>query len=101
MLRNKTNLELFFNAKTNQSYNEMLAAKRRYEQVVRGFVLEHVASEDEIGEAFVDALAALREAYFEDPFVEDYEVYSSLLFIRVDQIEQGEASDISEEMLTV
>lgn len=101
MLRNITNLELLFTAKTNQSYNEMLAAKRNYEQVLKEFILEYVASEDEIGEAFVDALGALREAYFDDPYVEDYEVYSTIFFNRVDEIEEGEASDISDEMLTV
>lgn len=101
MLRNKTNLELLFTAKTSQSYDEMLAAKRRYEQVLKEFVLEYVASEDDIGEAFVDALEALREAYFQDPYVEDYEVYSAILFNRVDQIEEGEVNDISDELLTI
>ncbi len=101
MLRNKTNLELLFNAKTSQSYNEMLGAKRKYEQVLKEFILEYVASEAEIGEAFVDALGTLREAYFDDPYVEDYEGYNTILFNRVDEIEEGEAADISEEVLTV
>jgi len=101
MLRMKTNLEILFNAKTNQSYNEMLIAKRRYEQVLKEFILEYVTSEDEIGGVFVDAFDALREAYFNDPYVEDYEVYNTILFNRVDEIEEGEASDISDEMLTL
>lgn len=101
MFRTKTNLELLFSAKTNHSYTEMVAAKGRYEQLLKEFILKYVASEKEIGEVFVDALGALREAYFEDPYVEDYEVYSAILFNRIDAIEEGEALDIPEILLTV
>ena len=100
MLRQKTNLELLFEAKTNEHFKAMAKAKKQYEQVLRGFLLEYVASEKELDACFLESLETLRNAYYGDPYVEDYDVMTSILFDRVDAIEEGENEDISDEMLT-
>lgn len=100
-MRNKTNFESLFDAKTDHLYKALEGAKRNYELAVKEFITSHLVPDQDFDEAFENEWRMLRDAYIGDPYVEGYEVLASMIYSHISWIEDDEGEDLPEEVLTV